>query len=279
MRSEVKGKKQALKVSENPLRVCWCVRSGERNGVGTFRRLDAPEDGCVEFFVDSAGSMLMRRTVSDPAESAGTTEYSQPEYAAATVVLTGAHKISEFCKMFVKCGVPKVVEDRLRMLSGSTDDGDGPDRKERRMRTTSGKSVLQTWEDLFVENEKRKDKWTDEQLGAEFKARAPESKGNPRPSMMRSFYNNGTYSFEKLGKAEDRKLPRSNRYDGDGNVIEPGHRVAGHAADADRASRAKAGKQTIADIEREKRAAKKKVAKKANKKAGKAVAKKAVAKK
>lgn len=173
-----------------------------------------------EFFVTDGGATLMRCPV-------GSRE-------SAVMCCTGVHTIAQHCAK-LGCRVPeataRLAEKQAAAAPGEA--GKGSDMAGKKSKEK--KSVVEVWDRLFQENEQRaKDgkPWTDEQLAAKYQAEFPDA-GNPRPAMYRSFYNNGTYAFEKLGEAEKRGVPRSWKYDEAGRQIAPGKHKAEDATGGD----------------------------------------------
>lgn len=190
--------------------ICYCDRVD-----GTMVRTSKPSDSSFEFYVTDDGVTLMRRQVGRPDER-------------HVACLTGGWNIEEFCEG-KGCKVPDVTARLLQAQQAVTQLGglsSTNNQKGRALKNQNGKSVAQVWEELFVANESRKEKWTDEQLAEEFKKQFPDSKGQPRPAMFRSCYNAGTYMYEKAGKPDKRGLPESHRYDEQGREILPGKRKA-----------------------------------------------------
>ncbi len=190
--------------------ICYCDRVD-----GTMVRTSKPSDSSFEFYVTDDGVTLMRRQLGQVGEK-------------DVACLTGGWNIEEFCKG-KGCKVPDATARLLQVQQAAAQPGGQSstnDQKGRAMKSENGKSVAQVWEELFVANESRKDKWTDEQLADEFKKQFPASKGEPRPAMFRSCYNAGTYMYEKAGKPDKRGLPESHRYDEQGREILPGKRKA-----------------------------------------------------
>lgn len=173
-----------------------------------------------EFYVADDGATLMRCPV-------GARESS-------VMCCTGVHTIAQHCAK-LGCRVPeataRLAEKQSAGASGEAGKGSVMAKKE----AAKKKSVVEVWDSLFQENEQRaKDgkPWTDEQLADKFRAEFPEA-SSPRPAMYRSFYNNGTYAFEKLGEAEKRGVPKSWKYDEKGRQIAPGKHKADDGAPAD----------------------------------------------
>lgn len=99
------------------------------------------------------------------------------------------------------------------------------------------RTLLMGWSDLFAENERRvkegKKPLTDPQLVERIVAEFPKTKGkstSQRVRMFRSHYNSGEHSFQKIGSAESRGLPRSWEYGPDGAAVQPGSRHDGDGA-------------------------------------------------
>lgn len=223
--------------------ICYCDRVD-----GAYVPTTTPSDTSVEFYVGGAGTSLWRRLLSIGGDG--------------VVCKTGAWQIYEFCES-KRCKVPeataRVLEaqsaaaGQVRQFAGAS--------KGKSMKNENGKSVVQVWEELFVENEKRKEKLTDEQLADAFSKHFPNSKSRPRPGMFRNCYNAGTYMYKLLGKPESRGLPTSRRYDEKGQEIPFGKHKAvidNDTGDPDRIPLSRVMKE---------QAAKKKVVKKAVKKA------------
>lgn len=223
--------------------VCYCDRVD-----GEYLPTAAPSDESVEFYVDSTGTSLWRRSVL----VTGTD----------VVCKTGIWNIKDFCAA-KNCEVPVATIRLLQQESivAQSDSRQTPTtlKKGKCMKNENGKSVLEVWSDLFVENEKRKEKWTDEQLADAFSKHFPNVK-NPRPSMHRSAYNAGSYGFAKLGgDPKARGLLVSKRYDEKGREIPFGKHKAvvdNETGDPDRIPLSRAMKE---------QAAKKKVTKKVTK--------------
>lgn len=201
-----------------------------------------------EFFVTDGGASLMRCPVG--------------ARASAVMCCTGVHTISEHCAK-LGCRVPeataRLAEKQAAGATGEAGKGLVMAKKEA---ASKKKSVTEVWDKLFQENEQRAKggkPWTDEQLADKFREEFPGA-GNPRPAMYRSFYNNGTYSFDKLGEAEKRGAPRSWKYDENGAQIAPGkHKPEEAAPDPERVPLTKAMKKSAAI---KKKLVKKKVLKK-----------------
>jgi len=203
-------KSPKIQIVRHPDHVCYCDRIS-----GEMVRTESPTPASFEFFVEDSGVVLLRR----PAAEQGS------EHQASVMCMTGAFNIEHFCSKH-GCKVPESTARASAQLSPvASSSRAGGTMKEDKVKSKSAKSksVVEVWNDIFVKNEK--DKQTDEQLVVEFKKHFPDAR-NPRPAMYRTFYNEGSYSFQKLGSAESRKLPISHRYDGDGNVIEKGKKVS-----------------------------------------------------
>jgi hypothetical protein len=191
--------------------VCYCDEVG-----GEFIRVRSKEQATHEFYVTTDGVVLMRRSLSSPEDQ-------------GTACMTGTTMIEQFCRS-KGCKMPdatarllqqqqQLVAQPDRQLSVNSEKGSS-------MKNENGKSVRDIWDELFIENENRKEKWTDEQIAEEFKTRFPSAKGDIRPAMHRSAFNAGSYGWASLGNPEKRGVPVSRRYDEQGREIPPGKRKA-----------------------------------------------------
>lgn len=217
--------------------------------------VEAPGDASVEFRILPGGHALLRAEVrADVVDGCRT---------PSVMCMTGADQVAEFCRR-MQVSVPQATARlaQSRVTAVETNGGQRP-AGVRAMKGKNGKSVLQTWSDLFAENEGRakagEKPWTDEQLTQRMEKEFPESAGKStmtRVRMFRAHYNTGTHSFKKIGSAADNKLPKSHQYAADGSVVEPGKRIA--SKDGKAGKRAKKGDGvSIAEHDKKRRLAKK----------------------
>lgn len=204
----------------------------------------------VEFHVNGGGYLLMRTPIAAPIGADGSRVGEQ-----TTNCVTGAFHIVTSCRK-LGCKVPDATARRLAEMEaavakpgGPPLEGTTPQKKGRVMKgKTSGKTIGEYWEQLFVENAKKKA--TDAELIKKAEAEFPDSKGKAttnRPRMYRSHYNNGTFTFLKDGSAKKRNLPESHEYDRDGNVVAPGTRraAAGRTKEHPAKAKGKAAKKAV----------------------------------
>lgn len=211
--------------------VCFAAR-----GADGYEAVDDESLAVVEFSVSPDGKVLYRSPVG---------EAILPETGRRgndTTCCTSAHHVKQACGR-MRAEVPEATARRLaeheasvaQQQAESGASGSAKKKGAKKMNGKSGKSVMEMWEQLFIENEKRveaKEKpWTDAQLIEKMEREFPQSKGKStmtRPRMYRSFYNNGTFQREAVGSAKKRGLPESHEYDSKGEVVAPG-RKAGEA--------------------------------------------------